>query len=78
MTPADVSALVDLMVKHGCTRIVCGDVTIERPAPVPETPRANKESDFERFRRMSDDAQERFMHERFSGMPAQAAGMGRR
>lgn len=32
----DVAALLDLMAKHGATRIICGGITIERPLPMPK------------------------------------------
>jgi len=31
--PAQVGEILELMVKHGATRVVCGALTIERPLP---------------------------------------------
>jgi hypothetical protein len=56
---AEVAALLDLMAKHGATRIICGDITVERPLPMPKdvAERAGL-SPREQFAQMSPEAQE--------------------
>ena len=56
MTPEDVTKLVELMVKHGVTRVVCGDVTLERPQP--ERKHEPAQDPFEQFMKLPRDQQE--------------------
>ena len=63
MPHPEVGALVELMVKHGVTRLVCGDVTLERPLPPPPAPprEATIESEVERLTKMSPEAQDKLL-----------------
>jgi hypothetical protein len=56
MTTTDVAALVEIMVRAGCTRIICDGVTIERPLPPPKDTRAEMvKNDLDRIMAMPED-----------------------